>query len=141
MTGIWQAWRDRTRASRSARDERLEKRKALEQYVRTHRDAVIDKLGMNVDRGEAVTLHLFADRILMIRPSRPEEQPVAGARARVEQGEGRELYITVEGPDFAWSFAPDIPPILIEQSSAAARAFAANVNLAGRRAAQGAAGP
>lgn len=130
MTGSWQARRDRKRAARAARSE-------LQEYVKAHRDEVIDKLSMTVDRGETVTLYLFADRLLMVRPSRPEQQPVAGVRARVEQGEDREIYITVEGPDFAWSFAPEVPPILVGQSNAAARAFAANVNLAGRRATHG----
>jgi hypothetical protein len=125
--GFWQDRRDRKRAARTARNE-------LRDYVKANRGAVIDKLTMTVDLGETVSLYLFADRILMIRASRPEQQLVAGARASVEQGEDREIYITIEGPDFAWSLAPEIPPILVEQSNAAARAFVANVNLASRRA-------
>lgn len=117
----------------------------VDRYVREHQAEQIDRLVMNVfeqpnRRSQPVTLHLFPDRIAKLAGPGSEIQMIDGVTASAElvgnhswAGDDRQVFITIAGPGFAWTLAPDVPALLVAQSIAAARAFVASVNLAARR--------
>src|SRR4051812_45604843 len=130
-------WNERQLAATREREAKIKERKrsrkeavaGLEDYVKDHKDEIVTRLG---------SIYVFPERIVKLphrgalvalddpmRRLNPEEQPVAGVEARVEETGGisnratltraatigggwqkqtddRKMYLIVDGPEFQW---------------------------------------
>ncbi|MBC3191662.1 hypothetical protein H7X46_11380 [Pseudonocardia sp. C8] len=138
-------WSERQQA---AAQDRLARTDPVRAWVERHKMERIAHLA---------GVHLFPDRIVrtpsLLADEKAEERPVAGVSASVDNTGGvsgratltrtaipgahgwqkkvdtRETWLVVDGPDFQWS-------VQVEQAKASqARAFAAQITTAGRKAA------